>query len=475
MKSKLYFAVAAVLITALAGWLASCGGSGSGSSAQMAKVNVLVSDPPTCSTGSGGSFNNVFVTIADVKIHQSASAGPNDSGWVDLTPGLTPVQIDLLAPGSFNGCFLAQLGATAELQAGTYQQIRIFLAPDSVSVSGNQCTGTNNCVVHNGTMSPLELSSETTTGIKIPSGQLAGGKFTVGAGQTKDLGIDFDACASIVKQGGQFRLKPVLHAGEVSLTSESINGTLVDSVTGQPVPGATGVVALEAKDANGIDRVIMQTTVAANGGFAFCPVPAGTYDVVAVIEASSGTVAYAATITTGVQPGNALGKIPMLAQTSPNAMPGFISGTVTTVGASGAIPEDITLSVLEPMTLGGSNVEVTVPLVQQLAAVLPPLPTVSDASCPSNTDCIAPPYNLALPVALPFVGAFSTSGATYTQITGNLDYTVDAAASQPASSSTPTCSPSELTTSVETDGVTLLSPASGATVTAHTIAFTGCQ
>ena len=30
-------------------------------------------------------------------------------------------------------------------------------------------------------------------------------------------------------------------------------------------------------------------------------------------------------------------------------------------------------------------------------------------------------------------------------------------------------------TSVQTDGVTPLDPASGATQTAHTIAFTGCQ
>ena len=42
------------------------------------------------------------------------------------------------------------------------------------------------------------------------------------AGQTKDLNIDFNACASIVQQGnGQFRLKPVLHAGEVSLDSRA--------------------------------------------------------------------------------------------------------------------------------------------------------------------------------------------------------------------------------------------------------------
>ena len=469
MTRKICLAVSAVIIVSLAGWLISCSSTNSGGA--PAKVNVLVSDPATCSTGGGGTVSHVFVSISDVKIHQSSTAGPNDSGWIDLTPGLTPVQIDLLAPGAFNGCFLAQLGATTELQAGTYQQIRIFLTPDNISVSGNQCTGTNNCVVDHGTESPLQLSSETQTGIKIPSGQIAGGKFTIAPGETKDLGLDFDACASLVRKGhGSFGLKPVLHAGEVSLASESINGTLVDSVSGLPVPGATGIVALEARDVNGIDRMVMQTTVAANGTFVLCPVPAGTYDVVAVIEASSGTVAYSATITTGVQPGTALGRIPMTANTAP----GFITGTVTTAGASGAIPEDITLAALEPMTLGGVNVAVTIPLVQQSATVLQLL-TVSDASCPSGTDCIAPPYDIALPAALPFAGAFSAGGTTYTQISGSLSYTMDAQAFEPASPSTPTCTPSELMTSVQTDGVTPLDPASGATQTAHTITFTGCQ
>jgi hypothetical protein len=73
--------------------------------------------------------------------------------------------------------------------------------------------------------------------LKIPSGQIAGGQFVVAAGETKDLNIDFNACASIVTLGnGQFRLKPVLHAGEVNLTSSSINGRIVDRFPGRRLP-----------------------------------------------------------------------------------------------------------------------------------------------------------------------------------------------------------------------------------------------
>src|SRR5437868_2142302 len=86
------------------------------------------------------------------------------------------------------------------------------------------------------------------------------------------------------------------------------------------IPGGKAIVALEQKDTNGVDRLIMQATPDSSGAFNFCPVPAGTYDVVAV--AISGTnVAYAASITTGVQAGTAIGNIPMTAGTGLNAAP----------------------------------------------------------------------------------------------------------------------------------------------------------
>ncbi|HEX8710450.1 MAG TPA: DUF4382 domain-containing protein, partial [Terracidiphilus sp.] len=214
----------------------------------MGKVTVSISDPATCQSSSGGPFQSVFVTITDVQANMSATS---DSGWVDLTPKLKPVQIDLLnMSNTQQNCFLATLGDALELQAGKYQQIRIMLASNSAaSVSGNQCGSANNCVVVNTSSgmktSPLLLSSEAQTGIKIPSGQIAGGGFNVAAGKTVDLDIDFQTCASIVQEGnGQYRLKPVLHAGEVSTVSSSINGTVLDAATGNASTGMVEV-ALE--------------------------------------------------------------------------------------------------------------------------------------------------------------------------------------------------------------------------------------
>src|SRR5215471_8431096 len=189
-KRRLYCVAVLSLAIGSAFLLSGCGSSNSPTNTSMGAVNVMVSDPATCS-GPQGSFSHIFVTITDVEIHSSSSAGPNDAGWIDLTPGLkqNPMQVDLLAQAN-NQCFLATLGSTSEIQPGNFQQIRIFLASNSTSVSGNKCGSTANCVMLSGsptTPHPLLLSSESQTGIKIPSGQIAGGGFTVAAGQTKDL------------------------------------------------------------------------------------------------------------------------------------------------------------------------------------------------------------------------------------------------------------------------------------------------
>jgi len=472
---KLLVVMAVLALTASVIILAGCGGSSPEptSGPTMGTVSTHFSDPPTCSTSSGGAYRHIYVTVKQVLIHQSATATSSEAGWVDLVPGLpsAPKQIDLLGAESAQ-CFLANLGAQ-QILAGSYQQIRIILLANNQAsqVSGNQC-GANaaNCVVlADNSVHTLQLSSEAQTGIKIPSGQIAGGRFTVPAGGVVDLNIDFDGCASIVVTGnGQFRLKPVLHAGQVSLNATSISGKVVDSVTLLPIAGGAAIVALEQKDASGVDRVIMQTKADASGNFTFCPVPVGTYDVVAAAVDGTG-LAYAATVTTGVAQGTAMGNVPLVAQTGANTTQGSITGQVTTAGASGGVVSDITLSALQPIT-GGTLV--TIPLVQQGSATVNTA-TAPDASCPAGTDCVS--YTLAVPAANPSVGAFSSGGATYTQdIVNPVKYTVDALAFVPLSGGTPNCTPSEVQVNTLSGGGDLVVTAGG-TATAATAAFTGCQ
>lgn len=462
-------AVVCAMLLGMLGALTACGGS----SSKTATVQTTLSDPSTCKSPQGP-FSHIYVTVTDVLIHQSANAGPNDSGWVDLTPDLqkNPAQVDLL--GVANQCFLATLGS-AGIPAGSYQQIRIILAPNSASVSNNKCGANANCLMLasdlTNTPQPLQMSSQMQTGIKIPSGQIAGGQFTVAGGDHKDLNLDFDACASIVTQGnGQFRMKPVLHAGEVMLqsASTSISGTVVDLATSQAIVGGNTVVALEQKDASGADRVMMETVPDSNGGFSFCPLPAGTYDV--VIGAVNGAgVAYAATVITGVQPGSTLGAVPM----TPALVPASINGTITSSGGGTGVAIDATVSALQSITVNNNSYLVTVPLAAQSAATAS-LSTAAGAGCPAGTDCAT--YTLSVPAATPSVGAFASSNqqTPAPPVVGPAAYTVDAQSFLLGMAPQTDCSQPDLQTN-QTVANTPLMATSGVNVTASTLAFSGCN
>ncbi len=448
------------------------GCSGNSSSSQTGFANTHMSDPATCSAPSGP-YSHVFITVTDVRIHKSANAGPNDSGWIDLAPNLqsSPQQVDLLAQASTE-CFLALLGSKTEIQAGSYQQIRVFLAADNASISDNQCSSAPgnpaNCIVlaADNSLHALTLASEAQNGLKIPSGQIAGGNFTIGAGETKDLDIDFNACASIVANGsGQFILKPVLHAGEVGLSS-AINGTVIDNSTGKPILGGTTVVALEQKDGSGVDRVIMATLTDANGNFALCPVPTGSYDLVVAAVNGLG-VFYAPTVTTGVQDSTAVGNIPVTPEPGTigaNTGPSSLTGMAQTGGSSGAVSEIITLSALRRVVIGGSNVLVTIPLVQQSVATAN-VTTVGDAACQSGFDCVS--FTLAVPGVNAFVGPFMGVNTEYIQGTAAVSYNVDGQP-LPHADGTPVCGQNEVNSSTVT-----VTP--GNSFPVGTLSFTGCS
>jgi hypothetical protein len=461
-------------LLAMAVVLVACGSSvttGSETPSLMGTLNVTLSDPATC-MAPGGPFSHVYVTIKDVQANMSSTAGDNDSGWVDLTPNLAsaPKQVDLLGQAN-NQCFLATLGDNEQLQSGSYHQIRVILADNSLSISHNACGSSANCVVlaADSSVHELQLSSESKTGLKIPSGQIASGGFTILPGKTEDLNIDFNTCSSILQEGnGQYRLKPVLHAGAVSTTSSSINGKVLDHATGNPVSGSV-LVALEQTDAFGVDRVIMSTTAGADGTFVFCPLPAGTYDVVVVGTRTDGAF-YEPSIVTGVAVGDTTGGISLYLPSNPAASGANLSGLVTSqTGAKVGTAADIQLSALE--TVG--SIIYTIPLAPTSTQSNPTLavataPSGSGMSCPAGTDCAS--YTMQIASGGPYVGAWSAGGATLTQSAPLAAYVVEGIATVPGSGGALDCSPSELQSTPP--------PLTGSgpySVTVPTLAFVSCQ
>jgi hypothetical protein len=451
----------------------SCGGGGGGGGSSTGTVNTSISDPPTCQSA----FPHVWVTITRVRAHTSGNAGENGSGWIDLLdPGKGPWQIDLMNL-SDTDCLLTQLGSTSGITAGQYQQIRLYLlsndSPEDTALSEpniNNCTTDQvfngfNCVVTSTGTQILELSSEAQTGIKIPSGQIAGGKFVVHAEEVVDLNIDFDACSSIVQQpDGHFRLKPVLHAAEISLANPvKITGTVVDSETEDPISGA--VLFLEQLDSDGIDRMFMQTLSKSDGTFMFCPVPtgAGNFDVVA--DALVDGIAYNATVIFDVLPGTAMGNIPIIAETG-DGSPAQISGQIRTTTGSAATQANINISALQSVSLQpDNNISVTIP---PLGSSTPNV-TTQAGDCPENTDCAG--YTLIVPASNPSFKKFTETNYYGIAPGPSIDYTVNARAFTIPTSKNPdpepNCSPSSLPADVTVEA--------GGTYKNVNFDFTGCQ
>jgi uncharacterized protein DUF4382 len=452
---------AAVAILATAGFIASCGGgSPTSMPSGMGTVNVTISDPPSCMPPNG-QLMHVYVTVRSVQAHLSANATDDSSGWHELAPQLAdaPMQIDLFSKPQTT-CILARLGS-ASLPMGSYQQIRLLLVSNSPAASvatptTNACAahGFNCVVLQDSTIHELQLSSQDNTGLKIPPGQIVGGPLQVTAGQSVDLNIDFNACASIVREGnGQFRLKPTLTAGQVSANNTGISGKVVDSVSKGPIAGSVQV-AIEQQDSAGVDRIVMQAVADSNGNFNFCPLPTGMFDVV-VVGIGLANVPYNATTVLNVPNGTNLGAIPLIAEVGATA-PAVFQGIVTATNGAAAGTIDVSLSALQAVPSGAATQQITIPL-QTIPATntTPEVDSTGLVSVSTNTNCPtgAPPqancagYTLVVPASNPSVGLFSASGFTYsTPTTGDVLFTVDARATVPLSGGTPDCMPSEKTT-----------------------------
>jgi Domain of unknown function (DUF4382) len=473
----------AAAIAAVMGFV-SCGGSSTTMGPQTGSMTVTLTDPPSCKFPNGA-FDHVYVSIRSVQAHTSATADDNSAGWQELAPQLTsaPMQIDLFSAAS-NTCLLTQLGSNGALPVGTYQQIRLLLVPNDGSggatPSTNACGshGFNCVVLHDGTVSELQLSSQANTGIKIPPGQVLGGPITVSAGQDVDLNIDFNACASIVQEGnGAYRLKPVLTAGQVSRNTSGISGTILDGGTSAPVVGGTVLVALEKKDATGADAIFMETTTDAAGKFNFCPLPSGaTFDVVATAINGAG-VAYNATVMLSVPGGTNVGNIPLQAETGGATGPATLKGNVTAVNGGSAGTIDAAVTAQQAVTVsGGGTLMVAVPALPGSTSNVS-VDSTSASTCTAigvaGANCAG--YTLLVPASNPEVGVFSGGTVTFTPPAGgNVAYVARVDAFEPGGGGTTACSPSTQTTNLNATSAPLV-VTGGATTQVQELDFTGCS
>jgi hypothetical protein len=351
---NLHAATSLVLVPGLltATLLAACGG-GAGSSA-TGILRLSLTDAPACG------YDNVFVTVEKVRVHQSGNAGDNDAGWSEVVLA-TPQRVDLLT--LTNGT-LMPLGQTA-LPAGTYTQMRLVLASNSAGV-------------------PLANAIKPTGGVETalttPSGQQSGLKMnidiTVNPDTVADFAIDFDACKSFVRAGnsGQYLLKPVLSV--LPVVSTSIAGYLDASlaVTGTTVSAQVGGVPVRATPPDGTGRFVLS------------PVPTGSYDLVItatgrVNAVMTGVPVSAAGVTTI---GSTTARINTPASANSYTASGTISGNASLANTNGAVRATQTLT-------GGPVIEAGY----------------------ANADASTGAYSLTLPAGAPAKLAYAAGATTF--------------------------------------------------------------
>jgi hypothetical protein len=259
---------------------------------------VALTDAPACG------YDEVNVTVERVRVHRSSDAGASDSGWTDIV--LNPARkIDLL---SLQNGILVDLGQTT-LPAGQYTQMRLLLSPNGSGAPANYV------VPSSGSMMPVAMATPSAqqSGIKLIHG------FTIEAGKTTALVLDFDACKSIVRRGnGSLGLKPVIQVMPMTLTA----------IAGYVQTGLTDVTVSAQK--NGV--VLKATQPNASGRFVLAPLDPtkGPYDV--VFTGTNLTTSVIAGVPVSAEQTTALN-----ASADAVTLPTSPSGTVTgAVGPAGA-------------------------------------------------------------------------------------------------------------------------------------------
>ncbi|CAM2192528.1 DUF4382 domain-containing protein [Paraburkholderia kururiensis] len=355
--------------------LAACGGGGGGGGGTpTGTVNVQMTDAPSCG------FDHVYVTVSQVRINASSSAGDNDSGWTNITLA-TPRKIDLL---SLTNGTMATLGQ-ASLPAGQYQQVRLVLTQ-------NQGNTVANSVVVSGTTNeqPLATPSATQSGLKIIR------PFDVAANATVDLVLDFNACKSVVQQGnGSYTLKPVITA-----TPTNVAG-IIDGYVAPAEAGATVYAEQSGK-------VISGTVADSTGHFVFSTLVQsstnGNYDIVIAQPDETTGIITSVPVVVGATTHVSTSSAPV---TLPASTMNTVSGTVTASA-------DASLRALQKTSSG----------------------TYEIASANANLDTGA--YTTSLPVAAPMVATYTgTLPVAFAAAASSAgQYTIEADAASGATQST---------------------------------------
>ncbi len=459
-------------------------------------------------------FKHVYVTVNDIRGRMTiggaapdqVSATLTDGSLIDLTPGIPPTQVDLLtAPGApGDGCFIAPPLANAPvgnggIPLGSYDEFQLVLdqngsvsAPANNACSRSECKlgpKVYNCVVDDtNSCYELDLSSEAATGIPIPAAvTLTRSHMTLAIDVNAGLAVapsqftanhyDFKPNASNVQafvEGTKPEVSGKVVASRLSGITVTPGNAAVPSANIWLEQEAPAAIPIQGGGSNLIEQPVRTTMSGMSasdvGTFHICPVPNGTYDLVADVEALPDVHPFNgspsnATVATDIDVSdlsNATGLvIPLVPQTANHSRPVTAEGVVHTHNTT-TTGDDVTLFAEQPfINAAGDAVQALIPFFSAVSG--PPLtnpdplvttttpngthpvPFFGDCSpkgCGGDPNCAC--YVFVGPNGNPIVGAANASGEGYKLSVGDaaVTYGIDARANI-RDSATPICSPDQ--------------------------------
>jgi hypothetical protein len=234
MMYRIIFLLAAfILFLQFLGGCKKEGDPASSNDPQTGTLTIYLTDSPSAV------FDSVNIIFSEVSAHI-------DSEWISIRSD-TMLRVNLLDLSNGNTIVFG----SADVPAGEYTQIRIKIDGAYVVVEGQKY--------------PVEVPSGAQTGLKL------GPQFTVAAGSTYELVVDFDVNRSIVimepPNTPRYKLKPYLRVMPIAL-SGSLSGTITNP---EHHP-----VAYALQDADTITSTYVDIS---SGLFRLSFLPSGTYEV----------------------------------------------------------------------------------------------------------------------------------------------------------------------------------------------------
>jgi hypothetical protein len=281
MTSKLLRrAIASTVVSIACAGLIACGGGSSGNSGATptGTVNVAVTDGP------GDDYSHVWVTVKAIAFHTSPNANwvPGDSTWQTYTLP-APVTVDLASLN--NGTLDSSLFSNLNLPAGTYHQIRFFMAGADASLSSSAAatTSTNGSLQWNDQVEYQASGVTKESPLEIPypnQGIQLNGTFTVSAASTLNIAVDFDLDHSVVpfRHNGLtfFVMKPVLRYFDLSKSGAIVGKLDSASLCAGTITSTCAyhlIVKAELLSPNGTRHMdVHATIVRPDGSFVIYPV-----------------------------------------------------------------------------------------------------------------------------------------------------------------------------------------------------------